>query len=78
VAMILKQTIYTTNMKKKKLIITPTWVTRETPSGPFIATQNYHREDITEENLLEAKSLGYELVYEDDKPEKKSNPLLPF
>ena len=62
---------------KKRLIITPTRVTKETPTT-FIATQTYHREDISEEQLLEAKSLGYELVYEDDKPEKKSNPLLPF
>ena len=47
-------------------------------AGPFIAIQTYVRKEISEEQLLEAKSFGYELVYEDDKPEKKSNPLLPF
>ena len=77
-AISLNLTIYRTNMKKKRLIITPTYVTRETPSGPFIATQNYVRKEISEAQLSEAQSFGYESVYEDDKPEKKSNPLLPF
>ena len=63
---------------KKRLIITPTWVTRETPLNSFIAIKNYYREDISEEDLLLAQSLGYELVFEDDKPVKNPNPLLPF
>ena len=63
---------------KKRLIITPTWVTRKNQFSSYTAIKNYHREDISEENLLLAQSLGYELVFEDDKPVKNPNPLLPF